>query len=610
MGDSRLAVHLLGVPSIERDGRGVAPPRGRKSWGLLAYLLLSERAPSREHLGALLFPDADDPSAALRWTLSELRRALGPGVVLNGNPVRLTLAPFVLVDAHVLTRSSWREAVRLRGLEQDLLETAAPSGSAAFELWLADERRRIRRVAASVLREAAHASLARADAATAVGYASRLAAVEPLDENHHALLVRSLCRAGRREDAAEHVRRATALLEHELGIAPSPAVRRAMVVDEVGQVAGTGAILARLDRGEASVAAGALDEGLLALRSAAASALVSGEPGLRARALVSLGHALVHAARGGDEEGAAALHEAAVLAGELGDDRLGAAARRGLAWVELFRGRYDRLLPLLDEAAVLAGADEAELAWLDLIRGGALTETSQYAAAAAVLRDAVARSQRLGAADAGGVAWSMVGRLHLLRGDLPPAREALERGVELARLAGWLAFVPFPEALLGEVDLLEGDLERAAARFEHAYALGHEVDDPCWESIATRGLGLVAASRGDDAEALRLLAEAPVLCRRLPDSSRWIEAYALDALCSFAVERAVPGCSRWVQELESLAAAGGMRELVARAAVHRARLGVDGAFEVAAVLAGSLDSARLDGVVAAGPGEPSRLAHG
>lgn len=118
-----------------------------------------------------------------------------------------------------------------------------------------------------------------------------------------------------------------------------------------------------------------------------------------------------------------------------------------------------------------------------------------------------------------------------------------------------------------------------------------------------------AVDRAGDAEALRLLAEAPALCRR-PDSSRWIEAYAHDALCSFAVERAVPGCARWVQELESLAAAGGMRELVARAAVHRARLGVDGAFEVAAVLAGSLDSARLDGVVAAGPGEPSRLAHG
>jgi hypothetical protein len=36
----------------------------------------SSRA-SRKHLAGLLFEDAEDPLAALRWNLSELRRLLG-----------------------------------------------------------------------------------------------------------------------------------------------------------------------------------------------------------------------------------------------------------------------------------------------------------------------------------------------------------------------------------------------------------------------------------------------------------------------------------------------------------------------------------------------------
>ena len=72
-----LTIHLLGPPRMERDGVAVEPPRGHKPWGLLAYLVRSRVAPSRERLASLLFPEADDPLGALRWTLSALRRVLG-----------------------------------------------------------------------------------------------------------------------------------------------------------------------------------------------------------------------------------------------------------------------------------------------------------------------------------------------------------------------------------------------------------------------------------------------------------------------------------------------------------------------------------------------------
>ena len=140
-----------------------------------------------------------------------------------------------------------------------------------------------------------------------------------------------------------------------------------------------------------------------------------------------------------------------------------------------------------------------------------------------------------------------------------------------------------------ELDLVLGDVASAEARFEHAFALGCQVGDPCWESILLRGLGLVAAARGDLSRALKSLVEAPKLCRRLPDTYLWIEAYGLDALCAVAVEHRM-GSGRWIDELESIAARRGIRDLVLRAAVYRARVGEPGALSVARSLATQIDN--------------------
>ena len=66
-------IRLLGRPSIAHGGVPVRAPRGRKSWALLAYVLLAERPPARKRLAEMLFADAEDPLGALRWTLAELR---------------------------------------------------------------------------------------------------------------------------------------------------------------------------------------------------------------------------------------------------------------------------------------------------------------------------------------------------------------------------------------------------------------------------------------------------------------------------------------------------------------------------------------------------------
>ena len=138
-----------------------------------------------------------------------------------------------------------------------------------------------------------------------------------------------------------------------------------------------------------------------------------------------------------------------------------------------------------------------------------------------------------------------------------------------------------------------GDLEAAEARLERSFVMGRQLDDPCLESIAVRGLGLVAVARGEGNRGYRLLVDAPRLSRRLPDSYRWIEGYGLDALCTVAIDQGQPAAPRWIADLEELAARCGMRELFVRALLHRARLGETAAFEVARDLVASIDNPTL-----------------
>ena len=91
-------------------------------WALLAYLLITESAPSREWLSELLFSDADDPLNALSWNLTQLRELLGPESSIGGEPVVLRLPPGTFVDVHALTAGTWMHAIGIPGLGRELLE--------------------------------------------------------------------------------------------------------------------------------------------------------------------------------------------------------------------------------------------------------------------------------------------------------------------------------------------------------------------------------------------------------------------------------------------------------------------------------------------------------
>ena len=581
---------------MERGGSAVDAARGVQAWGLLTYLVRSRVPPSRERLAGLLCPEADDPLRALRWTLSVLRTRLGADAELGGDPVRLTLLPGTFVDLDVLSRGSWTEASALPGLGHELLDGLAFRSSPGFEMWLEAERRHVAGTTSAVLHEAALALLARGESAEAVRHASALVRLNPFEENAHVLLVRCLRASGDAAAATRQVAACTELFRRELGIAPTPALRMANAAPQAAvatRVPARATVLAQLEAGEAALAAGAAETGLQRQRAAVAAARGAGDRELLATALVALGGALVHTARGTDEEGAAALHEGTVLAEQVERHEIAATGWREISWVRFLRAQYDRAEESLANTSEFAAGDDVELAWVELIRGACRHDVGDHAGAGDLLRSALDRAMRLGTPQPLGQALTMLGRFHLLRGELDDAAAILDRALEEVETRGMTAFRPWPESFRGELDLIVGDVGAAEARFEHAFALGCQVGDPCWESISLRGLGLVAAARGDIARALELLVDAPKLCRRLPDTYQWIEVYALDALCAVAVEHHAEATMQWIDELEAIAARRGIRELLLRATVYRARLGEPGAIEAARALAAQIDNPAL-----------------
>ncbi len=577
-------IRLLGAPVILQDGVAAAPPRGRKAWALLAYLLLCDRPATRSELAELLFADAADPLGALRWNLAQLRRSLGVAAVLQGDPVQLVLAEDVVVD---IRDSDSADGVLLEGME---LVT-----SPAFDSWLLVARRRYAGRTEAVLRETALAELAAGRSDRAVELATRLVALDPFDEGHHELLVRSLACSGDRAGALAQVAACRRLFRGELGCEPSPAVLQAAAVGIDGKAAVGDRVAARghLEAGEAAVAAGALEHGLSCLRQACGEAAACGDRVLHARSLVALGTALVHAVRGRDEEGAAVLHEALAVAEAAGHRETLLAALRELAYTDIQAGRRASVEHRLTRAEGLADSD-AEHAAILAVQGMNRSDMGDYAGAFTALHASVQHAVRCGDRRQTAFSLTLIARAQLLRGETSEATCALDRALELVEAERWLSFLPLPEAMRGEVDLQHGDTERAAERFERAFALACELQDPCWEGLAARNLGLLHRARGQLGSSREWIDQACARCTRLPDRYVWMHGHLLDTAITFSLESAErEQTHKLIRSLGALAARTEMRELVVRGLVHAARIGQAGAIDAARTLAVTIDNPTL-----------------
>ena len=602
-----LTVQLLGRPRLVRRSGEAYRFRSRKSWALLAYLILSERAPSRSQLASLLFATADDPVRALRWNLSEIRRGLGQDASLDGDPVSLRRAEDIVVDVEVLTRGTWTEAVGLAGFGEELLEGITIQDAAAFETWLLSERRHTTAASEAILHEAALGAMTRGTLDAAIGYAARAAAMSPLDENHQALLIRLYRLAGDDDAAARQFAACTMTFERELGVRPGPAVEAAMretrYQRDEDEAADDATIEAIIEAGSAAISAGAVAAGAHSLRTAARLADRIRAARLRVASRLVLADALIHALGGLDEDGLATLHEADQIA--LANDlpEAVAQARAALGYVDFLRGRYDRAEFWLRDALTRGDTSSATTATATTYLGAVESDRSNYPRASVLLEQAITESRAVGQPRQEAFGLSMLGRLHLFLGNFQAAAMHLDASIERAERDHWLAFLPWPQALRGEVELALAKPARASELLSQAFARACQLGDPCWEGMSARGLALVSDARGETKRAFEILSDARARCNRLADPYVWLDAYILDAQCDLGRRHGHPDTALWIESMREIASRTGMREFLVRSLLHGAALGNDGDAAAAVLLAADIENPSLDRLVVAGTGE-------
>jgi DNA-binding SARP family transcriptional activator/predicted negative regulator of RcsB-dependent stress response len=573
------AIHLLGPPAVSAGGVRVTPPRGRKAWALLAYLVAERRAVPRERLAGLLFEDAADPLGALRWNLSELRRLLGASASLGGSSVALELPPGTFVDVQAVLSGRWQDAATAPGLGRELLEGMAFPTSPSFETWLTNERRHLEAACQAVLAEAAEASLATGAHGAAADHAARLVAIDPFDERGQELLIRAYAAGGDARSAARQLESCRDLLRRELGREPGPALlaaanaappRAPVPAAGVSTVSGRAAALAQLEAGEAAVRAGAIDSGLESLERAVAGGAACGDAALEARATLVLAQARFDSARSSEAEVATGLHRALTLAERSGQSAVAGRARLLLAYVEELAGRYDRAERWLGTAAM--GGDARLQAEVGLALGRCAIDRGDHDAAVRILSRVAQGARERGEGDLEAWARNHLGRAALQRGDVDGAMAELRAAAGRAHALGLTSWLPLPLGLLGRALVARGDLASARAALERGLALGTHVGDPCWQALNLTGLGLLAAAEGRPGPALDTLVAARRRSLSGPTTSAYMLAWVTEALCGVAVDTGRREAPRWISGLDALAARTGMRDLLARAATHRRAL--------------------------------------
>ena len=239
-----LALHLLGPPKLDLDNAPIPIDR-RKTLALLAYLALNRGSHTRDFLSSLLWPNYDQAKAFtnLRHTLWETQQTIGEGwivadretIALNvdastGRILWLDVATFesLITESRTQADVSLRipplsDSVKL--YRNHFLTGFSLKDAPSFTEWAFAESENLRRKFASALSLLSddHCSLGQAE--TAIPYARRLVALDPLNEAAHCRLMQVYIQAGEYNAALKQYQACEKILRKELGIDPQPETR-------------------------------------------------------------------------------------------------------------------------------------------------------------------------------------------------------------------------------------------------------------------------------------------------------------------------------------------------------------------------------------------------
>lgn len=165
--DQPLEISLLGELNVVSLGTEVVLPSSRKARALLAFLVATGRPHRRERLCEIFWDVPDDPKAALRWSLSKLRKVVDtpghPRIIADRERVHFD-ATGVLIDiddihstlqareGHPAINTLERMARRLELMVLDGLDGV---GDETFASWLTGKREDAHLARVDVLRQLA-----------------------------------------------------------------------------------------------------------------------------------------------------------------------------------------------------------------------------------------------------------------------------------------------------------------------------------------------------------------------------------------------------------------------------------------------------------------------
>jgi DNA-binding SARP family transcriptional activator len=213
---------LGGLRVIDATGNPVEV-HGAKERALLALLALRPgEAVSIDTIVESVWPNGDPESAApsLRVRLANLRRAVGGESV-----IRIDAGCALQVGREDVDAARFEDLVA-EGRYDDALALwhGEPLAGIAGD-WVLRERRVLEELRFRALQESLSARIGAGKGAAGITELQQLVELEPLRERPRELLMRALYQAGRQVDALAVYQETRRLLDEELGLEPSPALR-------------------------------------------------------------------------------------------------------------------------------------------------------------------------------------------------------------------------------------------------------------------------------------------------------------------------------------------------------------------------------------------------
>jgi DNA-binding SARP family transcriptional activator len=189
---------------------------------LLAFVALRHQV-TRAHVAGALWPESDEPKAfgRLRTALWRLHQLDAP--VLDAHGETLRLHEWVSVDVDDLLRSARTDAVDDHVLRAGGLRELLPGW---YDDWVLVERERLRQLYLHTMEKLALRDLRAGNYGDALDAVLAALRAEPLRESPHRLLVEIHIAEGNYSEAINTYHAYRLLLRRELGVDPSPGMRR------------------------------------------------------------------------------------------------------------------------------------------------------------------------------------------------------------------------------------------------------------------------------------------------------------------------------------------------------------------------------------------------